>query len=177
VRHLEPLLATAARRRKAKVVLATVQGDIHDIGKKIVALLLRNNGYEVIDLGKSVADEDIVAQAQVRDADVIGLSALMTTTMEEMPKVIALARAKMPRIKVMVGGAVVTPAFARTIGADGYAVDSVQAVKVLDQWFGAKTGVGKPASAVKKIKIKVKTKAAARTRRGRPGVAKAKRRP
>jgi len=133
VQVLVPHLKHEDQPRKGTVVLATVKGDVHDIGKKIVALMLRNNGYEVIDLGKSVDAETIVSRALEHRADAIGLSALMTTTMIEMPKVIALARQRRPALKLMVGGAVVTAKYAEEIGADGYAVDSVQAVEVMDR--------------------------------------------
>lgn len=115
---------------RGTVVLATVKGDVHDIGKKIVALMLRNNGFSVVDLGKSVDEQVIVEQAVAQRADIIGLSALMTTTMSEMPKVIALARRRCPQVKIMVGGAVVTQKFADDIGADGFAPDSIRAVEL-----------------------------------------------
>jgi 5-methyltetrahydrofolate--homocysteine methyltransferase len=133
VQALAPHLRHENRAAKGTVALATVKGDIHDIGKKIVALLLKNNGYAVIDLGKSLDEEAIVGQAVAQGADVIGLSALMTTTMTEMPKVIALAHRRAPALKVIVGGAVVTPKYAEEIGADGYAADSVQAVTLVDR--------------------------------------------
>ena len=133
VQALVPHLRHENRISKGKVVLATVKGDVHDIGKKIVALLLKNNGYDVVDLGKSLDEEAIVDQALAHGADVIGLSALMTTTMTEMPKVIALARRRSSALKVIVGGAVVTPKYAGEIGADGYAVDSIQAVALVDR--------------------------------------------
>ncbi len=129
---LSPRLEHAEAAVKGTVVLATVKGDVHDIGKKIVALLLRNYGYRVEDLGRSVDAETIVARAEALKADVIGLSALMTTTMTEMPAVLALARKRLPGVRVIVGGAVVTAKYAREIGADGYAPDSVGAAGVVD---------------------------------------------
>lgn len=128
--HLEPHLKTTGGRRAGTVLLATVRGDVHDIGKNIVALMLRNHGYETIDLGKDVACEEIVAAAREREADLIMLSALMTTTMPGMPEVIAAVRAARLAAKVVVGGAVVTDSYAREIGADGYAPDAVGAVKL-----------------------------------------------
>ena len=127
--RLEPLLAEEAGAEKARVVMATVEGDIHDIGKNIVCLMLKNHGFEVIDLGKDVAAERIVEEAAVRDAAVIGLSALMTTTMVRMEDTVRLVRERGLRAKVMVGGAVVTEAFARSIGADAHAADAVDAVR------------------------------------------------
>lgn len=140
VQMLVPHLRHEGLARKGTVVMATVKGDVHDIGKKIVVLLLKNNGYEVVDLGKSVDEETIVAGALKHGAQVIGLSALMTTTMTEMPKVIALARRRNPTLKIMVGGAVVTPRYAEEIGADGYAADSIQAVAVVDRLISQGNG-------------------------------------
>lgn len=127
--RLEPLLAETAGAAKARIVMATVEGDIHDIGKNIVCLMLKNHGFEVIDLGKDVPADRIVAEAAARDADVIGLSALMTTTMVRMEDTVRLVRERGLRAKVMVGGAVVTEAFARSIGADARAADAVDAVR------------------------------------------------
>ena len=129
---LDPHLKKSAAETKGKVLLATVRGDIHDIGKNIVALLLRNHGYEVVDLGKDVDDATIVETARKQNPDVIGLSALMTTTMVNMKEVIALARAKGIETSFLVGGAVVTEAYAQSIGAF-YARDGVEAVKVVDK--------------------------------------------
>ena len=129
---LEPRLAADredAAGRKPTVVIATVQGDIHDIGKNIVALMLRNHGFAVIDLGKNVSAETIAAEAQNHHADIVALSALMTTTMERMEEVIGLLRERGLPCRVMVGGAVVTQAYADQIGADGYSADATQAVK------------------------------------------------
>jgi 5-methyltetrahydrofolate--homocysteine methyltransferase len=130
--YLEPHLKKAAGSEKGKVLLATVRGDIHDIGKNIVALLLRNYGYCVIDLGKDVKDEVIVEAAKKEKPDVIGLSALMTTTMVNMKDIISLARARGIRTDFLVGGAVVTQAYAESIGAS-FAKDGVDAVRIVDQ--------------------------------------------
>ena len=111
-----------------KVVMATVQGDIHDIGKNIVCTLLQNYGFEVIDLGKNVPAKTILDQAVQRDADIVGLSALMTTTMVEMEDVIKLFRSEGIEVPIMVGGAVLTRKYAEEIGADGYAKDAMEAV-------------------------------------------------
>jgi 5-methyltetrahydrofolate--homocysteine methyltransferase len=112
------------------VVLATVEGDIHDIGKNIVALLLSNHGFEVVDAGKDVKAEEIVETAYRCKAAIIGLSALMTTTMVRMEDTVRLLKERGLPIKVMVGGAVLTPSYAQSIGADGYAADAVEAVRL-----------------------------------------------
>ena len=119
---------TAADGKK-KVVIATVKGDIHDIGKNLVAMLLRNHGFSVTDLGKDVAAQKIVDTAKTIGADIIGLSALITTTAKEMENVIQLVREQGLPAKVMVGGAVVTQAYADQIGADAYAADAAGAVR------------------------------------------------
>lgn len=113
-----------------KVIMATVQGDVHDIGKNIVCTLLQNHGFEIIDLGKNVPAAKILEEALKSDVDIVGLSALMTTTMVEMEKVIKLFRTKEVVIPIMVGGAVLTRKYADEIGADGYAKDAMEAVVV-----------------------------------------------
>jgi 5-methyltetrahydrofolate--homocysteine methyltransferase len=129
---LEPHLKKGSAGNKGKIILATVKGDIHDIGKNIVALLLRNYGYSVIDLGKDVAAETIIAKAKEQNPDVIALSALMTTTMVNMKDVITLARANGIQKPFMIGGAVVTDTYAKSIGAS-FARDGVEAVKVVEK--------------------------------------------
>ena len=111
------------------VIMATVKGDIHDIGKNIVCLLLENYGFKVIDLGRDVPAEAIVAAAEAQDAAIVGLSALMTTTVPAMEETIALLREKCPQRKIIVGGAVLTEEHAATIGADKYAADAMEAVR------------------------------------------------
>ncbi|MCR5177798.1 MAG: homocysteine S-methyltransferase family protein [Lachnospiraceae bacterium] len=134
---IEPLLAEGRGENKyPKVVFATVKGDVHDIGKNLVVLMLRNVGFEVIDLGKDVPTEEIVQVAIDNDARLIGLSALMTTTMQEMKAVVELARVKCPDVKIMIGGAVVTADFARDIGADAYTKDAAEAVLVAKKLLG-----------------------------------------
>ncbi len=133
---IEPKLKTTEdeeKKQKVKIVLATVKGDIHDIGKNIVALMLKNHGFEVIDLGKDVAAEKIIDVAKKEQANFIGLSALMTTTMLEMEQVVKLAKEQELQSKIIVGGAVVTEAYAKQIGADGYAQDAHSAVKLLQK--------------------------------------------
>ena len=128
---LEPYLSEASREKSGRVVMATVKGDIHDIGKNIVCLMLRNYGFEVIDLGKDVDAETIIRAATEHRADLVGLSALMTTTMSQMREVIAHAhQCGRGDLKFMVGGAVVDQAYADEIGAHGYAADAVEAVRL-----------------------------------------------
>lgn len=122
------------RETKGKIILATVEGDIHDIGKNIVGMLLENNGYEVIDLGKNVPTKRIVEEAKRIKPLAVGLSALMTTTMQEMRNVIKKLKEEGIKTFTIIGGAVVTEEFAREIGADAYAKDALSAVKILDEW-------------------------------------------
>ncbi|MBZ2171864.1 homocysteine S-methyltransferase family protein [Nitratidesulfovibrio sp. SRB-5] len=130
-RKLQPLLeAQRGHETRPVIIMATVEGDIHDIGKNIVTLMLGNHGFDVVDLGKDVKAADIVEAAERHGARVIGLSALMTTTMVRMEDTVRLVRERGLSVKVMVGGAVVTPAYAEAIGADGYSADAVEAVRV-----------------------------------------------
>jgi 5-methyltetrahydrofolate--homocysteine methyltransferase len=128
--YLEKHFVPSAASARKKVVMATVKGDIHDIGKNLVVMLLKNHGFEVIDLGKDVPAQTIVDTAAKEDADIIGLSALITTTAREMEKVVLLVRQTGIKAKVMVGGAVITEDYARSIGADAYAPDAAGAVKM-----------------------------------------------
>lgn len=128
---LEPLLLQETDAGNMPVVvIATVEGDIHDIGKNLVALMLKNYGFKVVDLGKDVPREEIVRAAREENAQIIALSALMTTTMQRMQEVIELARQEGIGAKVMIGGAVVTQDYADEIGADGYSRDAAEAVKL-----------------------------------------------
>lgn len=128
---LEPLLLKESDTSNMPVVvIATVEGDIHDIGKNLVALMLKNYGFRVIDLGKDVPKEEIVKAARENNAQIIALSALMTTTMQRMREVIAYAREEGVKAKVMIGGAVITQEYADEIGADGYSRDAAEAVKL-----------------------------------------------
>lgn len=131
IEYLEPLLASGqSDREMPTVVIATVEGDIHDIGKNLVALMLKNYGFKVIDLGKDVPKEKIIEAAKEHHAQVIALSALMTTTMQQMRHVIAYAKEKQVDAKIIVGGAVITQEYADEIGADGYSKDAADAVKL-----------------------------------------------
>jgi len=130
--YLDPYLqaASADSPQKAAIVLATVKGDIHDIGKNIVALMLRNYGFIVHDMGKDVDARAIIEKARETGSAIIGLSALMTTTMVQMQTVVELAKKEGLACKILVGGAVVNQAYADEIGADGYACDAHIAVKI-----------------------------------------------
>ena len=127
------------RQVKGKVILATVKGDIHDIGKNIVKVMLENYGYDVIDLGKDVPPETIVDAAVKDNVKVVGLSALMTTTVVSMEETIKLLREKKPDTKVVVGGAVMTQEYADQIGADAYSKDAMQTVRYCDEVFGVQS--------------------------------------
>ena len=115
------------------LVIATVEEDIHDIGKNLVVLMLKNYGYNVIDMGKDVPCEDIVDTAIREDAAIIGLSALMTTTMMRMQDVVELCKEKGCKSKVIIGGACITQSFADEIGADGYSKDAAECVKLVER--------------------------------------------
>lgn len=131
--YLEPLLLAGKKdEAKATVVIATVEGDIHDIGKNLVVLMLKNYGYRVFDMGKDVPAESIVNKAIEENAQIIGLSALMTTTMMRMKDVVDLAKEKGCQAKIIIGGACITESFAEEIGADGYSKDASECVKLVD---------------------------------------------
>ena len=131
--RLEPLLKAEAQEPKGTIVIATVKGDVHDIGKNIVIIMLQNKGFQVIDLGKDIANEEILRKAKEVEADIVGLSALMTTTMPRMEEFMKLASSE--KFRVMVGGAAVTPGYAGEIGAY-YAADAVNAVKLAEKMMG-----------------------------------------
>ena len=119
-------------------MLATVRGDVHDIGKNIVKLLLENYGFNVIDLGKDVPPEAVAEAAERTDAPFVGLSALMTTTVPAMEETIKLLRVRAPYAKIIVGGAVLTQEYAGRIGADKYAADAMETVRYADSvWENA----------------------------------------
>lgn len=120
---------------KGKILIATVEGDIHDIGKNIVKVLLQNYGFSVIDMGKDITPEAIVEKAEKENIKLVGLSALMTTTVPSMEKTISLLKEKNPQIAVMVGGAVLTEDYAKTIGADFYGKDAMASVRIAENFF------------------------------------------
>ena len=131
---LQPrLLQENDKQDMPTIVFATVEGDIHDIGKNLVVLMLQNYGYQVIDLGKDITKEEIVEKAIESNAAIIGLSALMTTTMQEMKAVVEYAKEKNCAAKIIIGGAVITEDYKDQIGADGYAKDAAEAVKVVQR--------------------------------------------
>jgi len=118
------------------VVIGTVKGDLHDIGKNLVAMMLQGGGFKVVDLGTDVAPETFVAKAQENSAAVIGMSALLTTTMPQMTNVVKAVKQSGAKVKTMIGGAPVTQSFADEIGADGYAPDAASAVDTARQLAG-----------------------------------------
>lgn len=133
IEYVEPLLERDDKEEKATLVVATVEGDIHDIGKNLVVLMLKNYGYRVIDLGKDIPAEQIVETAMKEQAKVIGLSALMTTTMMRMKEVVDLVKEKGCDCKIVIGGAAITDSFAEEIGADGYSKDAADCVKLVER--------------------------------------------
>ena len=130
---VKPLLAKAGEKALGSVVIGTVEGDIHDIGKRIVGFMLEGNGYEVTDLGTDVKAEAFVQAIEEHKPDILGMSALLTTTMPNMGKTIDLLKEKGLRkgTKVMVGGAPINEQFAKSIGADGYAPEAGSAVELV----------------------------------------------
>jgi len=135
---LRPLLAQQGVEPIGRVVLGTVDGDLHDIGKNLVGAMLEGGGFEVIDLGVSVKPEQFVSAAEQRQADIVGLSALLTTTMPAMKSALSALKScsRVDKMKIMVGGAPVTQAFASSIGADGYAENASVAVSMARQLIG-----------------------------------------
>ena len=133
IEYVEPMLERNDAEQKATIVVATVEGDIHDIGKNLVVLMLKNYGYNVIDLGKDVPASLIVETALKEHAKVIGLSALMTTTMMRMKDVVELAKEMGCDSKIVIGGAAINESFADEIGADGYSKDAADCVKLVDR--------------------------------------------
>lgn len=132
--YLEPLLLAGKQEEpRATIVVATVEGDIHDIGKNLVVLMLKNYGYRVIDMGKDVPAEDIVKTAMEENAMIIGLSALMTTTMMRMKDVVDAVRQSGCNAKIIIGGACITESFAEEIGADGYSADASECVRLVSR--------------------------------------------
>jgi 5-methyltetrahydrofolate--homocysteine methyltransferase len=131
---LEPRLVESGVEPRGKVVIGTVKQDLHDIGKNLVAMMLKGGGFKVVDLGVDVAPEVFVEAAKAEGAQVVALSALLTTTMPNMKAVVeALKRADVADVKVMIGGAPVTQAFADEVGADGYAPDAGSAVDLVTE--------------------------------------------
>ena len=126
----------SANIKKGKIILATVKDDIHDIGKNIVKVLLSNYGFDVIDLGKDVPPGVIVEKAMADDVPIVGLSALMTTTVSSMEQTIKALRKAGAKCKIVVGGAVLTQEYADMIGADKYARDAMETVRYAEEILG-----------------------------------------
>jgi len=130
---IEPLLIKEGIEPKGCVVIGTVKGDLHDIGKNLVAMMLKGAGFKIVDLGADVAPEEFVEAAKIHQADVVALSALLTTTMVQMKAVITALQTAGLNVPVIVGGAPLTPEYAGQIGARGYAPDAASAVDVVHQ--------------------------------------------
>lgn len=126
----------SAASDKGTIALATVQGDIHDIGKNIVKMLLENYGYQVIDLGRDVAPETVLETVLRHNVRLVGLSALMTTTVRSMEETIRLLNEQAPFCKIMVGGAVLNPEYAALVGANYYAKDAAESARIAGEFFG-----------------------------------------
>lgn len=129
--HLKPFFQSGSVQRKGTFIIGTVAGDLHDIGKRLVAMVIEGNGWEVVDLGVDISAEKFLNAIAEHPNSVVGMSALLTTTMANMENTVKEIKAKYPDIKVMVGGAPVTEDFATKIGADGYASDPQKAVSWL----------------------------------------------
>jgi 5-methyltetrahydrofolate--homocysteine methyltransferase len=136
---IKPLIASGSEDKRGTILIGTVKGDLHDIGKNIVAMLLEGAGFEVIDLGVNLSVEEVVKKVVELKPQILGLSALLTTTMPEMEKVMAALTESGLReqVKVMVGGAPLNKAFADSIGADGYAKDAAEAVSLARKMISA----------------------------------------
>ena len=137
--QLKPLLISQGIPTLGKIVIGTVQGDLHDIGKNLVVIMLKGAGFEVIDLGKDVPPEKFVETAKKENANLIGMSALLTTTMQTMKIVVELLKQEDPesKIKIIIGGAPVSREFADEIGADAYAYDAANAVECVKELFNS----------------------------------------
>lgn len=135
---LKPSLGNGNENKKGRVVIGTVKGDLHDIGKNLVALMCKGSGLEVIDLGVDISADQFVEAARKNNADLVCLSALLTTTMPEMKKTIDLMEQNgLDKVKVMIGGAPVTQSFAQKIGADGYSPDAGSAAREANRLISA----------------------------------------
>ena len=133
MKHIKPFFQSGETKRKGKFIIGTVAGDLHDIGKNLVAMMLEGGGWEVIDLGVDVSAEKFLNALGENPGAVIGLSALLTTTMENMKKTVSMVKEKHPASKILVGGAPVTMDYCQKIGADYYSPDPQGAVNYLNQ--------------------------------------------
>lgn len=136
---VKPLLSGGQGQSRGTIIMATVKGDLHDIGKNLVSMMLEGAGFKVIDLGVDLSVEKLIDQVKALNANILGLSALLTTTMPEMQKVIVEMKAQglRDKVKVMVGGAPVDRTFAEKIGADGYGANAAEAVELARRFSGA----------------------------------------
>jgi 5-methyltetrahydrofolate--homocysteine methyltransferase len=134
LKHLQPYLEAGSVKRKGKFVIGTVAGDLHDIGKNLVAMIVRGGGFEVIDLGTDVSTQKFLSAVEQHPGCFVGLSALLTTTMLNMGKIVSAIRETFPTTKVLIGGAPVTEEFRAQIGADFYSPNPQQAVEYLNQF-------------------------------------------
>ena len=130
---LKPILAKSTTSTMTKVIIGTVKGDLHDIGKNLVGMMLEGAGFEVVDLGIDVPPEKFIQSAKESGAQVIGMSALLTTTMMQMQTTIQKIKAEGLKVKTVIGGAPLTAEFAKQIGADGYAPDAASAVSMIKE--------------------------------------------
>ncbi len=133
---LAPLMILSEVKKLGKLVIGTVFGDLHDVGKNLVSLVFQGSGFEVVDLGVDLPVDKVVKAYEIEKPDLIGLSALLTTTMGAMEQTVRALKTKYPRARVLVGGAPITAEFANRIGADGYAEDAARAVEVANQILG-----------------------------------------
>jgi len=133
MKHLKPFFQSGETKRKGKFIIGTVAGDLHDIGKNLVSMMIEGGGWEVIDLGVDVGTDRFLKAIDENPGAVVGLSALLTTTMENMKKTVVLLKEKKPDIKILVGGAPVTREYCEKIGADFYSPDPQGAVNYLKQ--------------------------------------------
>lgn len=142
MKHLEPRILEEERRKliKGKIVIGTIQGDIHDLGKNIVALMLKANGFDVYDLGRDVPVDEFIKKAKEVEADVIGVSALLSTSLPYIKDLIRLLKELnlRDRFKVVVGGGAVTKEWAQEVGADGFAENAEEAVEILSELLSSK---------------------------------------
>jgi len=137
---VKPRLAAGENQSRGTVIMATVKGDLHDIGKNLVSMMLEGAGFKVLDLGVDLSVEKLIDQVKAIQPDILGLSALLTTTMPEMQKVIAELKTQglRDKLKVLVGGAPLDRAFAEKIGADGYGANAAEAVELARRFAGVK---------------------------------------
>jgi methanogenic corrinoid protein MtbC1 len=133
MKHLKPFFQSGETKRKGKFIIGTVAGDLHDIGKNLVAMMIEGGGWEVIDLGVDVTADKFLKTIDENPGAVVGLSALLTTTMENMKKTVSVIREKHSHLKILVGGAPVTKEYCEKIGADFYSPDPQGAVNYLNQ--------------------------------------------